>query len=363
MDRVDPRSAVLPRQVPSSRPLADGANSGFHPKTPTTMPVANPALVRLTPVDTTGKPTTANDYLKAQPPTCHFLKASLALSTFFVIGYFCLRHFWKRGQRGQRLVTSTAHHSFVSRAPEKVAEDQPAQGFGPSVDVKRREAGENKDEIMGVANPDALRYPDRHGTPKPSRHALQPQWNNANEASHFRVLTRPPPAPPLTPPELSTTLFAFQDRPQSRDSFHLQENPDYMSVTTAESPDSETYATSSSTMRRRSYTKTIPLDIPAPRRPSTTVAEAAIMGPSASYPPTSALLPPAPPSHQPGEDQVASTREIEVRGEVVSLMDDQGTGWMRHTRVYGGGVCLACAASGGTHGGFYGANVSPEEMH
>lgn len=39
-------------------------------------------------------------------------------------------------------------------------------------------------------------------------------------------------------------------------------------------------------------------------------------------------------------------------------MDDSGAGWKRHTRVYGGGVCLACLASGGNHGGgFYGENV------
>lgn len=35
-------------------------------------------------------------------------------------------------------------------------------------------------------------------------------------------------------------------------------------------------------------------------------------------------------------------------------------GWKRHTRVYGGGICLACAeASGG--GGYYGARVRPED--
>jgi len=51
---------------------------------------------------------------------------------------------------------------------------------------------------------------------------------------------------------------------------------------------------------------------------------------------------------------------IKVQGEIISVTDGHGAGWQRHTRVYGGGVCLACAASG-REGGFYGDNVHPEE--
>jgi len=49
-----------------------------------------------------------------------------------------------------------------------------------------------------------------------------------------------------------------------------------------------------------------------------------------------------------------------VDGEVIlgRADADAGTGWTRHTRVYGGGVCLACMAAGG--GGFYGDRVPPE---
>lgn len=84
---------------------------------------------------------------------------------------------------------------------------------------------------------------------------------------------------------------------------------------------------------------------------------------STSYPPTTSLLPPPPPGLQLGADDEQG-RQIEVRGEIVSMLDAEGAGWTRHTRVYGGGICLACAATGGNHGGgFYGANVSPEEMH
>lgn len=52
--------------------------------------------------------------------------------------------------------------------------------------------------------------------------------------------------------------------------------------------------------------------------------------------------------------------QVDVHGQMISVTDDSGAGWKRHTRVYGGGVCLACAASGGG-GGFYGASVRPED--
>jgi len=80
-----------------------------------------------------------------------------------------------------------------------------------------------------------------------------------------------------------------------------------------------------------------------------------IFSPS-SYPSSSPHLPPAPPGHESRE----GSAEIEVQGEVISMTDDHGTEWKRHTRVYGGGVCLACAASGG-EGGFYGATVREED--
>lgn len=90
-----------------------------------------------------------------------------------------------------------------------------------------------------------------------------------------------------------------------------------------------------------------------------------------SYPPSSPLLPPAPPtvSGTLGTGASAAAErgdrtEIDMHGQVVSVLDDEGAGWTRHTRVYGGGVCLACKAAGREHGdgGFYGATVTPEEM-
>jgi hypothetical protein len=98
-----------------------------------------------------------------------------------------------------------------------------------------------------------------------------------------------------------------------------------------------------------------------------------------SYPPTSPLLPPpppgqyelppsAPPSYEfvggPGGPGVfLSQQEIDLQGEIISVMDDAGHGWKRHTRVYGGGVCLACVAASGRdeQGGFYGDTVPLED--
>lgn len=90
-----------------------------------------------------------------------------------------------------------------------------------------------------------------------------------------------------------------------------------------------------------------------------------------SYPPTSPLLPPPPPGQDfryeyefvggPGGPGIlSSVQEIDIHGEILSVMDDAGHGWKRHTRVYGGGICLACAAAG-EEGGFYGDKVPLED--
>jgi hypothetical protein len=174
--------------------------------------------------------------------------------------------------------------------------------------------------------------------------------------------------------------------------------------------------------RRRSYTRAQPVGIPAPvvfashqdSSSSSAAAGAAAAGgetdfaPS-SYPPASPRLPPPPPGweldgidyelyegteeiispwdgdeYQEGDEEEfqpavvagpsASSsrhdshahrerRQVDVQGEIISAIDGSGSGWKRHTRVYGGGVCLACAASGSGeghgsgHGGVYGENV------
>ncbi|KAI0003901.1 hypothetical protein F4779DRAFT_90133 [Xylariaceae sp. FL0662B] len=170
----------------------------------------------------------------------------------------------------------------------------------------------------------------------------------------------PPPPPPLTPPTLSTGVFTFQDRRLSvaastvasvDTNFFHQPNPDYSSPsssgsTSAAFPHSQE-SPSTPTPRRRSYTKVLPL---GPSHASHGDDEASF-SPS-SFPSSSPILPLAP-------HESLEPREIGVKGEIISVMDDSGAGWKRHTRVYGGGVCLACMASG-DQGGFYGDNVPPE---
>jgi len=189
------------------------------------------------------------------------------------------------------------------------------------------------------------------------------------------LMSRPPPPPPLTPPELSGSAFPFDARRTFHasplqfprldldHSFIHQPNPDYASATDATSTSSATPATST-TPRRRSYTRTVPIGIPSPQQPgvsgvptgSNPASDSDFVFSPSSFPSSSPHLPPPPPGHESTE----GSAEIAVQGEVISMTDSHGAGWTRHTRVYGGGVCLACAASGG-EGGFYGATVREED--
>ncbi|KAI2606294.1 uncharacterized protein GGS25DRAFT_523960 [Hypoxylon fragiforme] len=164
--------------------------------------------------------------------------------------------------------------------------------------------------------------------------------------------------PPLTALPVSTEVNNFQDRRLSiaastmgdlDTSFFHQPNPDY---TLSPSSDSTSTAfthsqESPSIPRRRSYAKMLPLS------PVHTNSESDGLSFSpSSFPSSSPILPLAP-------HESLESREINVQGEIISVMDDSGAEWKRHTRVYGGGVCLACLASRG-QGGFYGDNVPPE---
>ncbi|KZL63216.1 hypothetical protein CI238_09456 [Colletotrichum incanum] len=211
------------------------------------------------------------------------------------------------------------------------------------------------------------------GNSAPSRSGVFGPGKLSDPISAGFVLSRPPPPPPLTPPELSPSIFTYDERRRSFTSgvseldasFFEQPNPDYMSSTStgASTATQSTQTTRSSpTPRRRSYTKTLPIGVPVPSTGSI-LDEAEMTFSPSSYPPTSPLLPGPPPIYGEIRYDEATNREILVQGEIISLLDDAGAGWKRHTRVYGGGVCLACAASGddGHHGGFYGENVLPEE--
>ncbi|KAI1129056.1 hypothetical protein F5Y10DRAFT_161931 [Nemania abortiva] len=170
---------------------------------------------------------------------------------------------------------------------------------------------------------------------------------------------RPPLPMPLTPPSLPATSIPLEDR---RLSVAASTNGDFdPTLTYGTTPDINSSPSMTSIVPnvkasspiplRKSYTKVLPLD---PLQPSSSIeAETedtlSTFAPS-SFPSSSPILPLAP-------HAALDSREIDVTGEIVSVMDDSGVGWKRHTRVYGGGVCLACMASGGNHGGFYGENV------
>ncbi|KAK3307843.1 uncharacterized protein B0T15DRAFT_549733 [Chaetomium strumarium] len=211
-----------------------------------------------------------------------------------------------------------------------------------------------------------------------------------------RHFSRPPPPPPLTPPTLSAGAFPFEDRrpgyatsvPPALDmSFIHQPNPDYGASAT--STDALSSSAQTALPRRRSYTRSIPIGIPTASTPaSSSITETDTSTASgrstlhnsfapSSHPQASFFLPPPPPGHYDNVPPSAPPEyefvggpggpgvEIDVQGEIISVVDDAGHGWTRHTRVYGGGVCLACLAAAERHGpgqgGFYGDKVPLED--
>ncbi|KAI1200263.1 hypothetical protein F5X97DRAFT_98584 [Nemania serpens] len=168
---------------------------------------------------------------------------------------------------------------------------------------------------------------------------------------------------PLTPPVLSTTLFSLQDRRLSvAASTHGDFDPSLTHGTNSDfiSPESimvtvPNAKASSPISLRKSYSKAFPLD---PHQlgfsAKAGIEDAPLAFAPSSFPSSSPILPLAP-------HAALESGEKDVAGEIVSGMDDSGDGWKRHTRVYGGGVCLACMASGDSHGGFYGENVPMDQ--
>ncbi|GAP84704.1 putative riboflavin [Rosellinia necatrix] len=180
---------------------------------------------------------------------------------------------------------------------------------------------------------------------------------DTEELQDFKA--RPPPPIPLAPPVLSTTFFSLQDR---RVSVAASTNGDF-DPTIAHGAGSESNPSESATVivpnlkassplpLRKSYATIYPAD--PPQLSSASEAEtddsSSAFAPS-SFPSSSPIFPLAP-------HAALEPREMDISGEMASAAGDSGASWKRHTRVYGGGVCLACLASGGNHGGFYGENV------
>lgn len=169
-----------------------------------------------------------------------------------------------------------------------------------------------------------------------------------------RILTRLPPPPPLTPPELSTTIFACNE---DVDGFMSQPNPDYMSATS-----SMPFEDAQPTPRRRSYMKTFTIGTPMVAGEDGAFPDPSFGPGSSPSSPLFSALPPLSQGQMRAHEDGFPRRNVDVKGEIISVVNQEGEGWTRHTRVYGGGACLACAASGGQEGGFYGATVTPEEM-
>ncbi|KAH6656089.1 hypothetical protein BKA67DRAFT_255015 [Truncatella angustata] len=179
---------------------------------------------------------------------------------------------------------------------------------------------------------------------------------------HF-LRARPLPPPPLTRPLVAMNRPSFEGRRSSvalsmtgdlDSSFFSQPNPDYSFSSSSSSSSSASAQPIElpATPRRRSYTRILPLGPPQPVSWLEEDGSVTAFSPS-SLPSSSPTLPLAP-------HESFHVHNIDVKGEIISVLDDTGAGWKRHTRVYGGGVCLACMASEG-EGGFYGNSVRPEE--
>lgn len=303
------------------------------------MPVTNRGIAQLKPGTTA---TTTRNYFNGLPPSIAIFQTGLAVFALLVIFRYCVfrLYAWLRTP-GAGNPDSTQASALLGHGGEDCL---------PTWTMNEKDFMQHKAEGPPVRH-DGLSQ-GQSGRPRSTGLAIVPNWTaSSGDFAPPRIMPRPPPAPPLTPPELSSFVFAFDERPHDEDSFLHQPNPDYMSSTSVSHPGS---SSTPATARRRSYNKTMAMDMPSPKSSSTDSGPMDRHFPPNSFPPSSPMLPPAPPHTAP--------KKVDVQGEVISVVDSDGAGWTRHTRVYGGGVCLACAASGGDHGGFYGATVRPEEM-
>ncbi|KAG6033832.1 hypothetical protein E4U41_006799 [Claviceps citrina] len=130
--------------------------------------------------------------------------------------------------------------------------------------------------------------------------------------------------------------------PHAIDRFMHQPNPDYTTTSAtsavAAPPRPPDRDAPSAAPRRRSYHRLLAVGMdfpPPPPPPPPDAADLFLLGRDGE------------PHHH--------RAMVGVEGEIVSAVGDDGAGWTRHTRVYGGGggggVCLACAAAGSRHGG------------
>ncbi|EGX87637.1 hypothetical protein CCM_09598 [Cordyceps militaris CM01] len=273
-------------------------------------------------------------FFNSAQPTMTAIQTGLAVLCFLLVVRFCL----------QRCV-SWRHMSRARCSSHTQETQEQAQPPLPILDGKmgtmpRSYCDPDSTEQRGSAD-------DSDGSKPFAAHRALPGRQQR------RFLTRLRPAPPLTPPELSSTIFACDE---DVDGFISQPNPDYMSATS-----STPFQPLQPTPDAHSYMSSVTMGAPLPDGEDGASRQA--FGPGSFH--LSPVLPPPPPGSQSqirAHDDDTPHRNVGVRGEIISVVNEAGHGWTRHTRVYGGGVCRACAASGGHEGGFYGATVTPEEM-
>lgn len=301
-----------------------------------------------------------DDYLRTQPPAWTALPSGLSIFAAIVILHIYLRRLRQRRSQAVSWEDTNEKRQF---APHEQSQSQQ----GPS-HSQPRTMNEKQRSNNGSPGGDGHhgRQVSFSSEESPTAFSVD-SWRKAGDGGLRTLMSRPPPAPPLTPPELSSTVYTLEARPHGGDSLIHQPNPDYASPSNTSSGSQQSTGPAASHPKRVSYNRTIPIGIPVSRQSS--ASEPDLFCSPSSYPPTSPILPPAPPTATSRRSADEATfgpgpKGIELHGEIVGVVDENGAGWSRHTRVYGGGVCLACAAAEREHGegGFYGPNVSPEEM-
>ncbi|KAG6003112.1 hypothetical protein E4U54_000746 [Claviceps lovelessii] len=305
---------------------------------------------------------TKSKFLTWQQPISSKIRDGLAVFAVLVILRFLL-------QRTQEVWISMKTRAASNKSqlpafvglpprPSSLSPPPPTSAFAPKVHsggTLVNTMAENRDTTSTGSSSNRSSNRSSHPSSDQIMLSHQPHWQPSAVDVRGRLSSgMSPAAPPLAPsPALSSSAAAplGPGQPYAIDSFIHQPNPDYMGSTasTTSQPDSTATPT---TPRRRSYHRILP------------VGDAAISPQSSSVGVHAASARSSPPPGMVGSDHQMHTRLTNVDGEIISSSDEHGTEWTRHTRVYGGGVCLACAASvdGGGRGGFYGATVTPEEM-
>ncbi|KAK4164354.1 hypothetical protein QBC43DRAFT_49934 [Cladorrhinum sp. PSN259] len=274
-------------------------------------------------------------------------------------------------QTGEERRDSPSSHFSASRAS--------IGGHSDSSDGDHDQSseGQRKGPMLGsAAHADGIWRPTLDAEPNTTGSQLNQSLAQAVTSLTSVDFPRPPLPLPLNPPAPSNVVFPFHDRrpsyaisipPELDTSFIHQPNLEYGASSTSANVGSSSPQSPSVVPRRRSYTRSIPIPTTSSASSAESMTSATTFSPS-SYPPSSPLLPPPPPVDDAPREYVfvggpggpgvfLMDQEIDIHGEIISVVDAEGHGWKRHTRVYGGGgPCLACLSSE-DQGGFYGDKV------